>query len=120
MRAFTLHEPIAEKMRALLQQPIRERYRHQDVYDIAYLIDDHDFSASGKFEILATLIEKCRSSCIEAKQTSMDDPEVKRRAAADRDRLTLEVSDLPNFEDRFALMGDLYVSLPWDEPQQNS
>jgi len=120
VRAFTMHELIAEKMRALLQQPIRKRYRRQDVYDIAYLIDDHDFGASGKFEILATLIEKCRSRCIEANQTSMDDPEVKRRAAADWDTLTLEVSDLPNFEERFALMRDLYVSLPWDEPRKDS
>ena len=27
VRAFTMHELIAEKMRALLQQPIRKRYR---------------------------------------------------------------------------------------------
>ena len=50
----------------------------------------------------------------------MDDPEIKRRAAADWDTLTLEVSDLPNFEERFALMRDLYVSLPWDDPQKDS
>lgn len=105
---------------ALLQQPIRKRYRRQDVYDTAYLIDDRDFGAAGKSEILATLIEKCRSSGIEANQTSMDDPEIKRRAAADWDTLTLEVSDLPNFEERFALMRDLYVSLPWDDPQNDS
>ena len=31
VRAFTLNELIAEKLRALLQQPIRNRYRRQDV-----------------------------------------------------------------------------------------
>jgi predicted nucleotidyltransferase component of viral defense system len=118
VRAFTMHELIAEKMRALLQQPIRKRYRRQDVYDIAYLIDDHDFSGADKAAILATLIEKCRSRGIEAKQESVDDPEIKRRAAADWDTMALEVRDLPPFEERFTLMRDLYVSLPWDDSQK--
>ncbi|SEO25957.1 Nucleotidyl transferase AbiEii toxin, Type IV TA system [Paracoccus alcaliphilus] len=37
VRAFTIHELIAEKLRALLQQPVRNRNRRQDVYDIAFL-----------------------------------------------------------------------------------
>jgi predicted nucleotidyltransferase component of viral defense system len=114
VRAFTMHELIAEKMRALLQQPIRKRNRRQDVYDIAYLIDDHDFSSADKAGILATLIEKCRSRSIEAKPESMDNPEIKQRAQADWETLALEIGDLPPFEERFSLMRDLYVSLPWD------
>lgn len=57
VRAFTIHELVAEKFRALLQQPVRKRNRRQDVYDIAFLIDDHDFSDDDKATILATLIE---------------------------------------------------------------
>ncbi len=113
VRAFTIHELVAEKFRALLQQPIRKRNRRQDVYDIAFLIDDHDFSGDGKATILATLIEKCRSRGIDAKQDSMDDPEIKQRAQADWDTLALEIGDLPPFDERFALMRNLYVSLPW-------
>jgi len=113
VRAFTIHELIAEKFRALLQQPVRKRNRRQDVYDIAFLIDDHDFSGDDKATILATLIEKCRSRGIDAKQDSMDNPEVKKRAQVDWETLALEIGDLPPFEERFALMCDLYVSLPW-------
>lgn len=113
VRAFTIHELIAEKFRALLQQPIRKRNRRQDVYDIAFLIDDHDFSGDDKATILATLIEKCRSRGIDAKQDSMDNPEIKQRAQADWDTLALEIGDLPPFDERFALMRNLYVSLPW-------
>lgn len=115
VRAFTIHELVAEKFRALLQQPIRKRNRRQDVYDIAFLIDDHNFSGDDKATILATLIEKCRSRGIDAKQDSMDNPEIKQRAQADWDTLALEIGDLPPFEERFALMWDLYVSLPWDD-----
>lgn len=113
VRAFTIHELVAEKFRALLQQPVRRRNRRQDVYDIAFLIDDHDFSGGDKAKILATLIEKCRSRAIDARQASMDDPEIKQRAQAEWDTLALEIGDLPPFNERFALMRNLYVSLPW-------
>lgn len=113
VRAFTIHELVAEKFRALLQQPVRKRNRRQDVYDIAFLIGEHDFSGADKTAILTTLIEKCRSRGIEAKPESMDDPEIKQRAQADWETLALEIGDLPPFEERFALMRDLYVSLPW-------
>ncbi|UFE50046.1 hypothetical protein LOE37_23570 (plasmid) [Pseudosulfitobacter pseudonitzschiae] len=43
----------------------------------------------------------------------MDDPEIKQRAQADWETLALEIGVLPPFEERFALMRDLYVSLPW-------
>lgn len=113
VRAFTIHELIAEKFRALLQQPIRKRNRRQDVYDIAFLIGEHDFSGDDRTTILTTLIEKCRSRGIKAKPESMDEPEIKQRAKAEWDTLALEIGDLPPFEERFALMRDLYVSLPW-------
>lgn len=113
VRAFTIHELVAEKFRALLQQPVRRRNRRQDVYDIAFLIDDHDFSGDDKAKILATLIEKCRSRAIDARQASMDDPEIKQRAQAEWDTLALEIGNLPPFNERFALIRNLYVSLPW-------
>lgn len=120
VRAFTIHELIAEKLRALLQQPLRNRNRRQDIYDIAFLIDAHDLSAADKAAILLTLIEKCRSRGIEVDPTSMDNPEIKLRAQADWDTLALEIGDLPPFEERFALMHDLYVSLPWADLGKDS
>lgn len=113
VRAFTLHEIIAEKLRALLQQPIRNRNRRQDVYDIAYLIETNELSAEDGRRILETLIEKCRTRGIEATPESMDDPEVRRRAEVDWNTLALELDDLPAFDERFAMMRELYLSLPW-------
>lgn len=113
VRAFTLHEIIAEKLRALLQQPIRNRNRRQDVYDIAYLIETNELTVEDRRSILETLIEKCRTRGIEATPESMDDPEVRRRAEVDWKTLALELDDLPPFDERFAMMRELYVSLPW-------
>lgn len=121
VRAFTVHELIAEKFRALLQQITRKhkRNRRQDVYDIAFLIDEHDFGDADKTSILTTFIEKCRSRGIDAKQESMDDPEIKHRAQAEWETLALEIGDLPPFEERFDLIRNLYISLPWDEIQKD-
>ena len=41
LNAYTLSDVIAEKFRALIQQPIRNRYRRQDVYDIYMLLQVH-------------------------------------------------------------------------------
>ena len=113
VRAFTLHEIIAEKLRALLQQPIRNRNRRQDVYDITYLIETNELADEDRRSILETLVEKCQARGIEATPESMDDPEVRRRAEVDWNTLALELDDLPPFDERFAMMRELYVSLPW-------
>ena len=113
VRAFTLHELIAEKFRALLQQPIRNRYRRQDVYDIAFLAETNPLEDGDRAKILMTLVEKCRTRSIEPDITSIDDPEIVKRAQADWDTLKLELSDLPPFEERFAIVRELYVSMPW-------
>ncbi len=113
IRAFTLHEIIAEKLRALLQQPIRNRNRRQDVYDIAFLIETNKLTAKDRRIILETLIEKCQTRGIVAAPNSIDDPEVRRRAEVDWNTLAVELDDLPPFDERFAMMRDLYVSLPW-------
>lgn len=113
IRAFTVHELIAEKLRALLQQPIRNRYRRQDVFDIAYLTERYPIGEDDRVMILATLVEKCRTRGIVPNAGSLDDPEVARRAWADWETLRLEMSDLPPFDERFAVVQDLYASLPW-------
>ncbi|WP_052149077.1 nucleotidyl transferase AbiEii/AbiGii toxin family protein [Sphingomonas sp. Ant20] len=113
VRAFTLHELIAEKFRALLQQPIRNRYRRQDVYDIAFLVETNELGDEDRTQILTTLIKKCHTRSINPDIASIDDPEIAKRAQADWDTLKLEISDLPPFEERFAIVRDLYISLPW-------
>lgn len=114
VRAFTLHELIAEKFRALIQQPSRNRFRRQDVYDIAFLIDTQHLTEADRSAILATLVKKCRNHGIDARKYSMDDPEVRARAEAEWNTLVQEIGKLPPFDERFTLMRNLYVSLPWD------
>lgn len=114
VRAFTMHELVAEKLRALLQQPLRNRNRRQDVYDIAFLIDQQALTDDDRKLIHRTLIEKCATRGITPNASSITEPEVVRRAQADWETLALEVQNLPSFDDRFALVRALYEALPWE------
>lgn len=113
VRAFTLHEIIAEKLRALLQQPGRNRYRRQDVYDIAFLLDDHPMEEVDLAQIHATLLKKCATRGITPTAQSLADPEVRRRAEADWHTLKLELTELSPFGERYARLEAFYEALPW-------
>lgn len=113
VRAFTIHEIIAEKLRALLQQPSRNRYRRQDVYDISYLLDEHPMGVADLAQIHATLVEKCTTRGIVPKAESIADPEIRRRAEADWQTLKLELADLPPFNERYDRLSEFYRLLPW-------
>jgi hypothetical protein len=113
VRAFTIHEIIAEKLRALLQQPSRNRYRRQDVYDIAYLLDEYPMNVEDLVQVHTTLIEKCTNRGILPTANSIADPEIRRRAEADWQTLKLEVADLPPFNQRYDRVCEFYNLLPW-------
>lgn len=113
IQAFTLEELVAEKLRALLQQPSRNRNRRQDIYDIAFLLDTNPVDPDMLGRIHTTLIDKCQSRGIEARPDSIDDPEVRERAEKEWETLRLELADLPPFEERFAAVAALFKSLPW-------
>ena len=57
--AYGLTDLIAEKFRALLQQVPRNRYRRQDIYDIAHLIERFALDES---ELVAILEASAKSA----------------------------------------------------------
>ncbi len=88
LHTYSLIDVIAEKYRALLQQAIRRRARRQDVYDLDYLLRRYAFDTATREAILATMRDKCRSRDIEPAASSLDDPEVRDRAAAGKRSVT--------------------------------
>lgn len=113
VRAFTIHEIIAEKFRALLQQPSRNRYRRQDVYDIAFLLDGHVLDQEDRAIVHRTLLEKCASRDVAVDADALENPDVVARAKADWESLKLELAELPPFDERFAIIATFYKRLPW-------
>jgi predicted nucleotidyltransferase component of viral defense system len=111
--AYGVEDIIAEKLRALLQQPIRKRTRRQDVYDIHWLVTQLKLSDQQCSDILESLRTKAASHDLPVDRTSFDNPEVKSRAQTDWNTMRQEVGDLPDFEPTFAVVKAFYHSLPW-------
>lgn len=104
---------VAEKLRALLQQVGRHRYRRQDVYDIAHLVTRFQLDAHERAAILESFRDKCAARGIVPTIDSMRHPTVTAHARSDWDTLRQEVGELPDFDDCFAKVDELYRSLPW-------
>ncbi len=115
--AYSLIDMIAEKYRALLQQPSRDRYREQDVYDLDILIRDPDLDDYALGRILEMLVIKCTSRDINPSPGSMDDPEIRQRARADWNTIELETGNLPDFDECFERVRMFYHKLPWSNKQ---
>jgi len=113
LQAYALTDLIAEKLRALMQQEKRNRYRRQDIYDLRFLLES-GISATQKESVLRNLMTKAQARGIEPERHSLDDPEVRRRAEKEYATLTDEIQgDLPDFDESFKLVGSFYRSLPW-------
>lgn len=111
--AYGLTDLIAEKFRALLQQVPRNRYRRQDVYDIAHLIKRFALDADELDSILMGLLEKSAARGITPTIESMSDPNVKERARSEWNTLRQEIGEVPDFDECFAKVEALYRALPW-------
>lgn len=115
IRAYSLLDLIAEKLRALLQQEIRNRYRRQDIYDIALLLGQFSLSADQCRTLLGSFLKKCRARDIEPTIDFLSSPEVARRAQSEWATLSLEIGEVPPFDACFARVEAFYRGLPWDE-----
>jgi predicted nucleotidyltransferase component of viral defense system len=111
--AYALTDLIAEKLRALLQQVTRNRYRRQDVYDIAHLIERFPLNDEERRSILESFILKCKARDIVPSIESISDPEVVTHARSEWETIKQELGTLPDFESCFAKVDALYRSLPW-------
>jgi len=113
LQAYALTDLIAEKLRALMQQEKRNRYRRQDIYDLRFLLES-GISATQKESVLRNLMAKAQARGIEPGRYSLDDPELRRRAEKEYATLTDEIQgDLPDFDESFEVVESFYRSLPW-------
>lgn len=95
LRVSTLEDIVAEKLRALLQQPIRNRSRRQDLLDVALLVQEHkelDHSRVAEF-----LCRKSAARNVPVSRAAFHNPELAERAKQDYDDLqpTTRIRFLP-------------------------
>lgn len=91
LRVCTLEDIVAEKLRSLLQQPVRKRNRRQDVLDIATVLADNP-GRLDEGRVAAFLIAKARARNIEPTRSAFHD-DIKARAMVDYDHLRADAGE---------------------------
>lgn len=112
IQVCTLEDIIAEKYRALLQQPIRKRNRPQDVLDIAVVLR---CGRALRPEVVARFLQtKAAARGITPAKHSLLAPEVREMARLEYERLegTTRAQEFVAFDEAFALVLGFYLSLP--------
>jgi predicted nucleotidyltransferase component of viral defense system len=87
LRVSTIEDIVAEKLRALLQQRLRNRQRPQDLLDIAVVLKGT--SELDPDRVARFLLTKARARGVTVSRTAFHHPEVARRAYSDYDALLL-------------------------------
>ena len=116
---YSLAQIMGEKYRSLLQQPVRNRNRRQDVYDIHHLLTEYADYFSTE-EVKQDVLNKLKK-CSEGKKidkylqkNGIDDEEVKAMALKDFETLELEI-DINKIDPNimFDEISTYFQSLPW-------
>ncbi|QFS96639.1 hypothetical protein FIV06_04355 [Labrenzia sp. THAF191b] len=118
--AYSLIDLMAEKLRALLQQEMRNRYRRQDIYDLDALLMRFSLDKDEKSRLCEVLLKKCRARHIEPHPESLSQPEIIRRAKEEWKTLELEIGEVPDFDECFARVDAFYRELPWSAKNDES
>ncbi|HEX8437199.1 nucleotidyl transferase AbiEii/AbiGii toxin family protein [Archangium sp.] len=92
LRVSTVEDIVAEKLRSLLQQPIRKRNRRQDVLDIAVLLR-RDVNIDHT-RVAEYLCRKAAARNVPVSRAAFRQPEVQQRARADYDELEATTREL--------------------------
>jgi predicted nucleotidyltransferase component of viral defense system len=111
LRVCRLEDILAEKLRALLQQPLRNRFRPQDVLDICVVVQRNP---ELNLSLLAEcLLEKATARNVPVSRAAFHQEEIRRRAFEGYDGLR-ETTRGPfvEFDEAFAIVLDLVHRLP--------
>lgn len=113
--AYAFTDMVAEKLRSILQQVVRNRTRRQDIFDLVLLFEKYpDINGDEKIKILNSLIKKSESRDIVPLIDSMDDSDIRGRAQKDYHTLADEIEgELPDFDETYDVVNEFYKSLPW-------
>lgn len=111
---YGFYDLIAEKIRSVLQQPIRKRARYQDIYDLFLLLEAEALPLEAKHEILNKLRDASAERGISLHQHAMRDQAIIDWSRRDYGQLIilLDVTP-PDFEVAYELVREFYESLPW-------
>lgn len=115
IEASTLADLVAEKFRAIIQQPVRNRYRRQDAYDLYCLLSEHGPRlADLRATVREALLRKSEGRGLVVDRESLRNKEVERRSKAEYPQLKDEIRRaLPEFNEVYGVVRAYYEGLDW-------
>jgi predicted nucleotidyltransferase component of viral defense system len=116
LRMYPFHDLVAEKLRSVLQQPIRGRERYQDIYDLFLLLEGMPaITAEDRASILAKLREASHERQVPLHREAMRDEQVidlsRRQYATALGQLV--AGELPSFDVAYGAVQAFFESLQW-------
>ena len=118
IQVYSIHDLMAEKYRALIQQKVRKRNRFQDIYDLNFLIINHvnELNEHDKKLILLSMKEKFLSrGLLQLLGPEMlEQKEIIERSRANYSAIADTIPGaVPKFEDAHKRVSDFLWELPW-------
>lgn len=118
VQVYSIHDLMAEKYRALIQQKIRKRNRFQDVYDLNFLIVNHlnELKEHDKKLILLSMREKFKSRGLAhlLDPEMLEQKEIIERSKANYFAIADTIpSGVPEFEEAYKRVSEFLWELPW-------
>jgi hypothetical protein len=106
---------VAEKFRAMIQQPVRNRYRRQDAYDLYCLLEAHGPNLDDLHDaVREALLRKAEGRGLAVDRDALRNPEVERRSKAEYPQLAAEITrTLPDFDEVYGTVRAYYEGLGW-------
>lgn len=110
LRVATIEDIVAEKLRALLQQPLRKRQRRQDLLDIAVIVTQQP--SLDRQRVSQFLLVKSAARDVVATRSAFHHDEVIRRARIDYDELRITTrASFIDFDEALASLFKLVAEL---------
>ncbi|QGY33217.1 nucleotidyl transferase AbiEii/AbiGii toxin family protein [Pantoea cypripedii] len=116
--AYSFTDLVAEKLRAVMQQVVRNRSRRQDIYDLNLLLSSVAVDDQDRLLILTSLLEKSAGRLDPGfvNPATLDREDIRARSAQEYALLASEVAGaLPDFDDSFEAIAVFYRALPWGQ-----
>ncbi|MFT7773886.1 nucleotidyl transferase AbiEii/AbiGii toxin family protein [Roseateles sp.] len=111
---YARHDLIAEKLRSVLQQPIRNRSRFQDIYDLRLLLDCMDFNDEDRALVLHKLMAASEDRKVPMDPMAMRSDQLRELSQRDYAQvLALIATQPPSFEEAYGRVQEFYEGLPW-------
>lgn len=114
LKMYPYHDLIAEKIRSVLQQPIRERARFQDIYDLYLLLTSSTPTVDDCIIILEKIYAASKERKVPIFKEAMQQSEVIEYSKREYGTIAPLIGERPpSFDLAYQTVQDFFENLPW-------